>query len=258
MKNTIKIFYILFFLGIYFLSFRLLFLSNYDSIGHNWDWGFPFNQTLLNRIDYFSNYTWYEMNLGYPSYMTLIHLIPNTLIKISNFFFNIKITILLLFFVVISVSFFSFKKLLDIFVKKNIHNYTPALLYAFSPFLFNDIIGGSWYFWMSYAFCPLYFVFFVKFLKKGMEIDILKALLTAIFILSSPHNFVLINFIILLYLVYILILREVNIKTTFTRYALFASLLLAFNVYWIFPFLYSSNEFAEKVKIGRASCRERV
>ncbi len=156
-RNRTLIAWSVFFL-IFFASFRFFFFENFDSVGHNWDWGFPALPYMFERIRELSAYTWSSVGLGRSSTNLQAHILVNETVSLLGGLLGVKTAIFVIFLSIFTTAFFSFKRLLDYFEKqKSAFNYLPSILYAFSPFLFNEIVGGSWYMWVSYAFAPLLF-----------------------------------------------------------------------------------------------------
>ena len=220
------------------------------NIGHNWDWIFPADDIFLDKLNISSLFSWHNVNLGRLTGLEISHLIPTSLFSIAGSFLGIKLFLLSLFFGVIVIAFVSFKQLLDFLIKKSSLNYIPSFLYAFSPFLFNDIIGGAWAMWVSYAFCPLYFVFLVSYFSKNDTAKIkylLLTLLTSMGIIISIQNFVLINLLVLFYVIYNLLFRRFTISSVFRKSVLFLFLVILINLYWILPFGYTFTNFARNI-----------
>jgi len=242
-----KILVMVSFLLLFLLSFRFFFQAE-GIIGHNWDWGFPNINIFSEKLNILSIFTWNNYNLGGVADLTIVHLFPTSFFVLIGKLLGIKKLLFLLFFSVISVSFLSFKKLLDFLLEKSFLNYISSFLYAFSPFLFNDIIGGSWVMWVSYSLCPIYFVFLLKYLKKSGIKYLFFSLLISIFIIISFQNFVLINLLILLYLIYeIVIIKNKEFKNIVSKLFIFSILMILINLYWILPFSYTFANFTSNV-----------
>jgi len=236
------------FVIIFLLSFR--FFLNIDcNIGHNWDWSFPSLKIFFKNLNSFSLFSWNNLNLGTINNITIIFLIPNLIFSIIGRIVGIKIFLFLLFFLIFLISFLGFKKLLDFLIQNSFVNYLPSLLYSFSPFLFNDIIGGAWTMWVSYAFCPIYFLFFLKYVRTTQVKYLLLSLLISIFIIISLQNFVLIKLFLLLYLTYevIFVIKNEEFKNIIKKLFIFLILIILINVYWFLPFIYSFSDFARDV-----------
>jgi len=236
-----------FFVGLFLISFRKIF-SIKGILGHNWDWPFPSLDFLFKKIDLWSRFAWWDFNLGLPLSLNLSQLAPNTFVKMLAFIFSPKAVILVLIFLICLTALLSFKKFLDFINKKNFLNFLPAFLYAFSPFLFNDIIGGSWYMWVSYAVAPLFFLNLVKFIEKGKMKFLFGFLIVSIFAIVSLQHFLLIEVITLGYFLFQFLNHyKINFKKFLQRYFLAQLVLGIFNLYWLLPFFYSFGGFVKGV-----------
>ena len=235
------------FIAFFLLSFRKIFGIK-GILGHNWDWSFPAIDVLFKKIDLLSRYAWWDFDLGSPLNLTLSQIGPNTVVKSLAFIFPPKVVIIILLFLVTLTAFFSFKKLLDFLNQKNFLNYLPALLFAFSPFLFSDIIGGSWYMWVSYAASPLFFLNLVKFSQEGKVKYLLGFLVTSVFVIASLQHFFLIELITFAYLIFQLFFnkdKELNLKKVILCWISAQTLLIVFNLYWLLPFFFSFGDFVK-------------
>jgi len=246
-QNKQSLIFVGFFVGLFLISFRKIFSIN-GILGHNWDWPFPSLDFLFKKIDLWSRFAWWDFNLGLPLNLTLSQLAPNTFVKMLSFIFTPKAVILVLIFLICLTAFLSFKKLLDFINQKNFLNFLPAFLYAFSPFLFNDIIGGSWYMWVSYAVAPLFFLNLVKFIERGKIKFLFGFLIISIFAIASLQHFLLIEIITLGYFLFQFLNHyKINFKKFLQRYFLAHLVLGIFNLYWLLPFFYSFGGFVKGV-----------
>ena len=238
------------FIIVFLLSFRF-FLYVDGNIGHNWDWSFPSLNIFFDKLSLSSLYTWSTYNLGEIVDLRLVHLVPNLLFGYIGQLVGAKLFLFLLFFLITAISYYGFKGLLDFLTEDSFLNYIPSFLFAFSPFLFNDIIGGSWVMWVSYAFCPIYFLFFLKYLKKNRIKYLLLSLTTSIFIIISIQNFILINLLISLYLIYeVIIIKNEEFKNIIKKLFIFLILMILINLYWILPFSYTFANFMKSTVLG--------
>lgn len=218
---------------IFLASTRVFFLHDFEVMGHNWDWNFPGTNSLLDRIDIFSRYVWKRQDLGIPAYMTTVFTPATLLLRLLNLFLPVKWVIFSVLLGVTATAFFGFKRLLDFLTRPFAGNYLPATLYAFSPFLFADIIGGSWVQWVSYAFFPVYFRAVAQFVRNRTWTSLLGAAVSATFVLISTQNFVLINFFIICYLGWLVLRRDLPLHVAMRRLGALAGILVAVNLYWI-------------------------
>lgn len=234
-----------------FLLFCLVVLRHaiwgeYDSIGHNWDWGFPALPYMFERISDLSTYAWNSAGLG-RNLNLQAHFVVNELLSLLGSVFIVKTAIIITFLAIFLVSFLSFKKLLDFLLeKKDALNFLPSLLYAFSPFLLSEIIGGSWYMWVSYALAPLSFFHLIKYVWFGRKVNFFGYLIFASLVIISLQNFVTLELIGVLFLgasVFIVGLKKGSIKDQIRRYLWAHVFLILMNLYWIVPFLDSLGVF---------------
>lgn len=233
MKTKIIVFISL--LVLFLVSFRsFLFLNG--SFGHNWDWSFPNPKVLYNNFNLLSFFTWKDFNLGWVNDLTISHLIQNETFGLLGLLVGSKWLIFTLFFFVILISFYGFKRLLDFLITSSALNYIPALLYAFSPFLFNDIIGGSWPMWLSYALAPSYFRFLVRYYKESQIRDLICFILISTSVMISLQNFVLINVLVFLYLFSEILQGRLRLVYFIKKTVFLVILLVLVNSYWILPF----------------------
>lgn len=235
---------------ILFISLRDILLSP-KLIGHNWDFSFPYPSYLFSRISFFSKYTWLDFNLGSIPILNISHLIPNYIISfVGNKFGSIITTKMLLIFV-ITTAFFSYKKFLDYLVTKQRENYIFSLLFAFSPFLFNEIIGGSWYMWISLALAPIFFLFLLRVVVGNQWKYLLGFILSSFFVLSSLQNFVCVEILAFAYILYHGY-QNSSLLLFLKRYLLLHLVLLGINSYWLINFVFSFNEFNSTVFTNKA------
>src|SRR3989344_2039727 len=172
----------------YLLSLRKIIVSQSAGIGHNWDWNFSAFVPTLKRVGELSVFSWNNFNLGGPLNLH-VHLGLNLFVSLFSFM-GARYLFLLVITAVVSVAFISFKKLADYLIDSTYINYLPALLFSFSPFLFNEITGGSWYMWVSYAFSPLYFLYLIRFIKGRDIKDFIFLSLSSLFVVASTQNFI--------------------------------------------------------------------
>lgn len=244
------IFYVSLFFLVWLVSYRkLLFVPGNMMIGHNWDWSFPVAGNLLSKTYQFSIYTWFSFNLGSGLFLNISQLLPNLLLSgVAMVLPPLKVVLGLLL-VVHLIAFLGFKKMLDDLFAKTELNYWPAFLYAFSPFLFNEVVGGSWYMWISFAIIPFFFIYLYKWIFLGQLKALLGFLISSIFLIPSLQNSVLIE-IIFVSIVSLQLLeqglfdfKQRSFWSIIGRYIGAHILLFLLNLYWIIPFLSSFFSF---------------
>lgn len=228
------------------LVLRQVIFREYESIGHNWDWGFPALSYMFERIRNLSAYAWNPVDLG-KNLNLQAHIGVNEIVSLLGSFLSVKASIIVLLVSIFSIAFFSFKKLLDFLGgSKSTLNYLPGILYAFSPFLLNEIIGGSWYMWVSYAFAPLLFLNLIRYVQEGKRVYIFGYVITASFVIISLQNFVTLEFVAALFFLGNFFLTH-QAQGAFLlqakRYFWAHIFLILMNLYWIVPFIDSFSAF---------------
>lgn len=239
---------ILTWLGFVFLalfSLRKILLSTYH-LGHNWDFSLPYSEQLFLNISKMSLYTWWQLDLGKDLNFTISQLIPNLLVaNLAHFLSPVLIQRLLIVFSIL-FSIFTFNVLAKLLVGKERNYYVAALLYGFSPFLFNDIISGSWYMWISYAFIPLFLFSLIRISRDGFARNSLMVIASSIFVIISLQNFVAILALALLF-ISIEGIQKHKIAIYLERYVITGVTLLLTNFYWIFVMLYTLQSVGNRV-----------
>ena len=179
--------------------------------------------------------------------LVISHLLQNWLFGLIGSMIGAKWLVFLLFFFIFSVSYYGFKRLLDFLTISSYLNYIPAFLYAFSPFLFNDIIGGSWVMWLSFSLAPSYFRFLVSYYRWSRVRDLICFILISISVVVSMQNFVMVNTLVLLYLFFEVVQGQQKFRSLIKK-TFFLILLLGFiNAYWILPFSSTFINFSRSV-----------
>ncbi len=219
-------------------------------IGHNWDFTFPYPKELFARLPVLSLYTWWASNLGFEQFFTVAHLIPNTLLAgVSTVIGPIWTTKLLTVVVVLFATLF-FSKLLDYLTSPSDKNIGFALLYGFSPFLFTEIVGGSWYMWISYALAPWFMLAELKIVIQGFsKRNLLIFVLSSIFVVSSLQDFVAVETITLLFLIYRSVIQK-RIWLFGRRYLTLHVILTVLNSYWLLSLMVSLGNFIQGLDVG--------
>ncbi len=244
------------FIAIFLLSFRFFFYID-GNIGHNWDWSFPSLSLFYENIKDLSIYTWDSYNLGFVTDLRIAHLVQNLFFSFIGPLVSIKIFLFSLFLGITALSFYGFKKLLDQLVNESSLNYIPSILFAFSPFLFNDIIGGSWVMWVSYAFSPIYLIFTLRYFKTGSPKYLLCSLLVSVFVMIALQHMLLINLLLYLYLFNeVFILRTESFVSVVKRSVLFFGLMFLINLYWILPFSSTIFDFTKQTVLSDGGSHE--
>jgi len=192
-----------------------------------------FENFFLTYVDFYG--IGIEFPIASPSYFNPI-----------NFFINygIKIYYILFIFILLSVQLYFTNKILKIFFEKKIKNntfiitLTLNLLLAFSISNFNYIYTDDWFnhlFTYSIFFCSFYY--FLKFLKKDKDQDLLSFFIIIIFQLINSSFGILIIFYVF-YILFIIFNYNFTRKLFYNKYFYFYLILflslLTYNAYNLF------------------------
>jgi len=211
------------------LAFRGLLLTP-GTLGHNWDWFVPPEPFQLQRVAELSRYVWRDVSLGTPANDYGLTNAPFHFLigSLGNWGIggNVSSKALLVVTALLAAHFMFLllQTLLENSKKtKQSAAFFGGLFYGFSPFLFNELIGGSATQFFTYAFIPLAIFFFLK--KKLIWFTITLSVIT-----FSLQNIFLVGLILALYTLFHSDKKK-NLK--FLGAALILYLLL--NAYWILP-----------------------
>lgn len=171
---------------------------------------------------------------------------PNFLVSILGETFGAVTTTKILLVLLITISYFSFKKLLDYLISEQQLNYIPSLLFAFSPFLLNEIIGGSWYMWISFALAPVYVYSLFKIVIEKKWRHLFLFILSSVFVISSLQNLACVLVITVSYLLYKGYVDR-KIVEYLKRFVILQGILLTVNSYWLISFVITFAEFNRNV-----------
>ncbi len=229
-----------------FIALRGLFLRS-GTIGHNWDWNIsPLNSQLKNGLGDF--YSLSDLSLGKTvigdSYAPFNALLNNAgYLGLDGDF----VSKFLLFFTIVIAGTTMFYLIRDIlrfeFGSRTVSNphmitacsFLAGLIYALSPYLFNDFIGGAATQFISYSFLPLALYLFRKLARSGSLKHMILLAITLSIIAISFHNLFFISTLLWLYVVIhksrLRLLRNLGIT-----YGIFIALCL----FWILPLIWSS------------------
>lgn len=201
-------------------------------LGRNWDYSFTDNQYLQSKISRNLN-SWSYYQLGNPNPLLLaqqpVNILYENIVRLVGHRFA---TFTLLYFVFV-ISYLSFTSLIKPFV----NNKLLSILYAFSPFLFSDIIGGSWYSWVSYSISPLLIHFLGLYFFKPRKVVLYKVLFLSLIVVCFLQYF-LVSF--LFGLLYGIVLTKDIRHYIKTSLILFSSLCIA-HFHWLIPNLLVSQ-----------------
>lgn len=240
-----KLLRFLFILGLTLFSLRAV-LASPNIMGHNWDFTFPYYLSNLKNLSLPSLYTWNQFNFGYPQQLTLVHLIPNLGYTLLVVLFGLVGAPKVLLISTIVFSFYGFQKLQSSFLVSKNTFIVASLLYCFSPFLFGEIVGGSWYMWISYAAIPWYLSFYKEYLYKKNS-NLIPLLISSIFLISSMQNFIIVESFLL---VYTLITFYYDKKTiVLKKYLSFHLILIVANSYWLSVLIQELSQFSKSISL---------
>lgn len=243
---------IFFLFSLILLSLRRFFVEK-GVPGHNWDWSFPQPDFLFNNLSLPTRFAWWRMELGMSSNLNISHLIPDTLLVLTAQITGPKWSIVILLALLLFFSFIFFNRMMNQIIGKSDYNFSASLLYAFSPFLFNDIIGGSWYMWISFAFAPLFFSQLILFIENKKKRNLLVFLFASVFTASSLQQFLLLEIILLTYLIFRAFKGKLAIKSVLFHYLVAHFFLIVFSLYWLLPFIYTLPDYRETFAISSFS-----
>ncbi len=229
MRKIVAFFLYLF---LVFFATRNLLLTP-GTVGHNWDWLIPPRVDYLQHLFSLSFSTWQNSNLGesrlfqLPSLPFMTFFLSPSLFGLDGDFVSKFLIISTM--VLSGMGMFLFVESLTGFF---FASFLAGFFYAFSPFLFADLIGGAATQFFAYALLPWLFFFFRK-LNQNKEKYFLWFFCSVV-VLSlltiSLQVFVLASVVLLAYLV---IQPQ---KLTYFKNLLFLYLAYFFlNLYWIIP-----------------------
>ncbi|WP_423792388.1 hypothetical protein ACPB8Q_06580 [Methanocaldococcus indicus] len=236
------------FLFYIFLSFFSIhnFLVNNGTVGHNWDWSFPSTSisanTLIKKSFFVYDENCFGFEIGYFITNIPYWIIQGILCEIFGGGLTSKLFISL----ILSISSISmFYLIYNIIVSYSeqkldsniiyIASFFGGLFYGFSPYLFNEIIGGAYTQLISYSIFPLILLYFRRIIitsKKPIRDLIIFVLLFSAITMSLQKLFIFI-FIIMIYIT--LNIKKIKINKIFLLFVFLMILLL--NAWWLFYFI---------------------
>jgi hypothetical protein len=230
------------------LSLRQVLLTP-GTVGHHWDWSIPtspvFFKTMLNQ----STQVWSPQYLGYPYGFGTSVLPASALIGLlGSIGLNGEALSKGLLLSVIAISgFSSYQLLLEITrtPREKYHSLRAASLtqtgaiiggyfYAFSPFLFNELIGGAYTQFIAYSLAPLAILTFQRTVSPSHNIwknASVCALVLSALAMSIQY--------LVLVLIIIVIISLPALKLGAASLVKIMLFWLPLNAYWIFPVVYS-------------------
>ena len=222
-----------------FLIYLPIIFLDFDVLGRNWDWSFPSERYQYLNLIKSVYYSWNLNEFGQALDLQA-HIPINLLVGIFGFLIGGKYLSIFFLLSVHIISFFSSRFLLKIIYESKIFT-IPCIFYAFSPYLFSEIIGGSYVQLYSYAFAPYLIAYVYAFLKDGKFQNLLISLLAGIMVIISLQKTLTAIIIIFLLSLYLLIAKKVCIYKLCKRYLLLILFFLFSHLYWLIPFISHFN-----------------
>ncbi len=234
------------------VSFRFFLLNKVSCVGHHWDWHLPCNNGVPEAFMNYDRYVWVPLNLGGAGALGLtqvpVNLIVRSVMHLKSQFLAFYALILIL----SSISLVYYSKLLGGKRPQPVH-IVMSLLYVYSPYIYNDIIGGSLYLWVGYYLIPAFTHFTVEYM--GLENkplpNLTLLLFLQLFITSTVHFAFYSNIIFMLVALYNL-LRLKRYRVILTRAIIYLVAYLMLNLYWLLPFLALMDTFNKNTLQGVA------
>jgi len=235
-KNYLKITFI--FVSIFLIFNRSWIFAEDILFGLNWDFTFPDYEILRNKIVDWVLYS-YSNHWEEPD-LILAHLIPNYFF--GNISQEISSSILnkTIFFFTNYIAFIGMYLLTRKHVKNQIAIFS-SLLYAFSPFFFNLLIGGSWYSWLGYAFAPLFINYSLSYILYGKSSDLLKCGASHLIFISFIQYYFLSVLIVIVWFFSL----GLSLKEKGKEVVTLITLLFLLSLYWLIPLIVNFQLFSE-------------
>lgn len=209
------------------LSYRFFYTSEFNIIGHHWDFVFPISNEIIQG----------GTNFFYPNFSYFkefnIFLYSSTWTKqLINIFLNVdKYGILIFYFIIHIVSFYSLQFFLNFFFKNRC--LFSELFYSFSPFFFSNIVSGNLHGQVFYSIAPLCFVCLFKLLNNNNNRILIVCFILNLLLISNLAYYIqLISILIFFFLFFTN--EEKKIKKIF----IFFLSNIIFNCWWLYPFLF--------------------
>ena len=238
-KHTLYIMFNLFFLV---FSLRNLVLTHTMCVGRHWDWNIPCAVDRGGTYTSYDRYVWIPTNLGEAGGLNSTQMVTKFLI---NNLINLDgqlVGILILFAILTSLSFLFMAKLTE---RRSgwLIGMSAATLYTYSPYIFNEIVGGGVFLWFGYYLMPLFIFESIAFLnsKTRRFLHLTLLLIIQMFITSTIHFAFFSNAAFVCIVVYkTFIAKNTNYLK---RLALYFTGYLLINTYWILPFVHFITDF---------------
>lgn len=239
-----NVLYILLNLCFLAISLRKVAMLEGLCIGRHWDWNLPCIIDNSGAYTAYDKYVWIPTNLGDAGSLGLTQIaskiIIGSLINIDGQLFGVT----LIFAILTSLSFLFMAKI----VERNsglLAGITTGLLYTYSPYIFNEIVGGSIFLWIGYYLIPPFLFESINFIntKKGGCVHLTLLLILQLFITSTIH-FAFFSNLIFAGLLFYRVYSTRSIQPIKRGFVYVTGYFLT-NIYWIFPFVHFLTDFTK-------------
>jgi hypothetical protein len=212
-------------------SYRFFYTSEFNTIGHHWDHVFPIsNEIIQGGANFFYPYFSYFKEFN-------IFLYSSTWTKqLINIFLNVdKYGILIFYFIIHIVSFYSLHFFLNFFFKNKC--LFSQIFYSFSPFFFSNIISGNLHGQVFYSIAPLCFVCLFKLLNNNNNRIFIVCFILNLLLISNLAYYIQFIFILIFFFLFFTN-EEKKIKKIF----IFFLLIIIINLWWLYPTIFVDNK----------------
>jgi len=249
---------ILTFVGFFLLSFFSLreIILEPGTVGHHWDWSIPPSSQYFAQMLNQSTHVWSSQFLGFP-FNYGVSVLPTLAVlgSLGTLGFSGEIVSKGLLLIVITVSGYGMHELVLELVRDRLipgssptsqfASYPASLVsgyfYAFSPFLFNEIVGGAYTQFLSYAIAPLVIGAFLRCCtgRTSWKSSATAALSLSALSMSLQYLF--------LVLVLFLAIAFATRMKGFAAFARVLSIWAPLNMYWILPLIFSFDSLQAQI-----------
>src|SRR2546425_1619451 len=238
-----------------FLSLRQVILAQ-GTVGHHWDWSIPPSSQYFAPMLNQSGHVWSSQFLGFPFNYGL-SVLPT--LAVLGFLGSVGLTGEMLskalLVIVVSVSGFGMYQLILELLRSKLpaglsrssqfSAYAASLLagfyYGFSPFLFNEIVGGAYTQFLSYALAPLVVRAFLSCCTG--QVSWKNSAIVAIPLSALSISLQYLVLVLLIFLAIALVTR----KKGWAAFARVLSIWLPLNMYWTLPLIYSLGSLQAQI-----------
>lgn len=236
MRKNIIVFLLFIFLAA--IAYRIVIITP-GLVGHNWDWNIPYFPEYLQNTVKLSFYTWRNLSFGQSNILYLPQGPVVNIFMLPGFFGITGDYIAKIFILLSSIlsGYFMFLLLKDILAGENHKKiefpaFIGGLFYAFSPFLFAELISGAFTQILSYAFAPLALYFLRKTLLRRTAINLFASVILISVLTTSLQILIFVSGLIFIYGLF-----QENKKRYYLNFFIIYLVYFLFNFYWIAPTL---------------------